>query len=54
MAELVADTVSFFSSMGSRRHGWLLLFPAWKTTPLLQAMGEDAIPSGTGSYLGQE
>lgn len=32
MAELVVDMVSFFSSMGSRRHEMLLLLPAWKPT----------------------
>lgn len=37
MAELVADTVSFFSSMGSRRYGVLLLLPAWK--PILSQAG---------------
>lgn len=30
VAELVADAASFFSSMGSRRDGTLLLLPAWK------------------------
>lgn len=32
VAELLADAASFFSSMGSRRDGTLLLLPAWKPT----------------------
>lgn len=43
MAELLADAVSFFSSMGSRRERVLLLLPAWKPTPSLQAVGADAL-----------
>lgn len=31
MAELVADTVSFFSSMGSRRHGMVTAAPCLET-----------------------
>lgn len=34
--------------------GWLLVLLAWKPTPSLQAVGTDAIPCGSSSYLGQE
>ena len=33
MAELVADAVSFFSSMGSRRHGMVTAAPCLETHP---------------------
>lgn len=37
MAELVADTESFFSSMGSRRQGMVTRAPCLETYPLLPA-----------------
>lgn len=43
VAELLADAVSFFSSMGSRRDRVLLLLPAWKPAPSPQAVGADAL-----------
>lgn len=39
MAELVADALSFFSSMGSRRHGMVTAAPCLETYP---------VPTGCG------
>lgn len=54
VAELVADTESFFSSMGSRRHGMVTGAPCLETYPLPAGCRRDAKPSGPSSYLGQE
>lgn len=39
MDELVADVVSFFSSMGSRRHGIVTAAPCLETYPILIGCG---------------